>query len=128
MNQHIELKQSIVDLLQRYQSLVLATVDQSGTPNCSHAPYLLKDGGFHILVSGLAKHTTNLLQSGQCHVQIMADEQETVNPFARKRLSYLCSVAVVLRSPKRRPNYSYSCVNVSGLQSTCSHRYLISSS
>lgn len=95
MNQTSELKASILDLLQRYQSLVLATADQNGTPNSSHAPYLLQGGNFFILVSGLAKHTANLLQSRRCHIQILADEQETVNPFARKRLSYLCAVEVV---------------------------------
>lgn len=94
MNQKSDLNQSILDLLQRYQSLVLATADQSGIPNCSHAPYLLQDGNFYILVSGLAKHTANLLQSRRCHIQILADEQETINPFARKRLSYLCKVEV----------------------------------
>lgn len=95
MNQKSDLKKSILDLLQRHQALVLATADQAGIPNCSHAPYLLSNGDFYILVSGLAKHTANLLQSLRCHVQILDDEQETVNPFARKRLSYLCKVEVV---------------------------------
>jgi len=95
MNQTTEFKASILELLQRYQSLVLATADQNGTPNSSHAPYLLHNGSFYILVSGLAKHTANLLQSRRCHIQILADEQETVNPFARKRLSYFCTVEVV---------------------------------
>jgi putative heme iron utilization protein len=95
MNQTSDLQKSILDLLQRHQSLVLATADQDGIPNCSHAPYLLSNGNFYVLVSGLAKHTANLLQSRRCHVQVLADEQETVNPFARKRLSYLCKVEVV---------------------------------
>ncbi|MFM7562562.1 MAG: pyridoxamine 5'-phosphate oxidase family protein, partial [Planctomycetota bacterium] len=57
MNQKSDLQKSILDLLQRHQSLVLATADQAGVPNCSHAPYLLSNGDFYILVSGLAKHT-----------------------------------------------------------------------
>ena len=92
MPQQRDLNQAILELLQRYQSLVLATVNHDGTPNCSYAPYLLAEGNFFVLVSGLAKHTANLLQTRRCHIQILADEQETVNPFARKRLSYLCSV------------------------------------
>jgi putative heme iron utilization protein len=101
MNQKSDLQKSILDLLQRHQSLVLATVDQAGVPNCSHAPYLLSNGDFYILVSGLAKHTANLLKSRRCHIQILADEQETVNPFARKRLSYLCQVEVVATQSKQ---------------------------
>lgn len=90
MNASAETREAIKQLLQKYQSLVLATADSNGIPNSSQTPYLLHEGNFYILVSGLAKHTANLSQSGRCHVQVLADEQETVNPFARKRLSYLC--------------------------------------
>lgn len=89
------------ELLQRYQSLALATANEAGDPHCSSVPYLLHQGHFFILVSGLAKHTGNLLQSGRCHVQILADEQATVNPFARQRLSYACRIERVARPSAR---------------------------
>jgi putative heme iron utilization protein len=89
------------DLLQRHQSLALATTNETGEPNSSSAPYLLHQGSFFVLVSGLARHTANLLHSGRCHIQVLADEQETVNPFARKRVSYACSVERVTRPSSR---------------------------
>lgn len=89
------------ELLERYQALALATANAAGEPNCSSVPYLLDRGHFFILVSGLSKHTGNLLQSKKCHVMVLADEQETVNPFARRRLSYACSVEPVARPSAR---------------------------
>ena len=101
MNARPEVLEATRDLLQRYQSVALATTNEAGEPHSSSAPFLLHQGNFFILVSGLAKHTANLLNSKRCHLQVIADEQDTVNPFARKRVSYHCRVHLGPRPSSR---------------------------
>jgi putative heme iron utilization protein len=103
MPEALNVQLAIQELLQRQQTLVMATTAPDGTPHCSATPFLLHAGNFFILASGLAKHTTNLNLTKCCHIQILADEQETVNPFARKRLSYPCTATEIpLTSPEAR--------------------------
>jgi putative heme iron utilization protein len=84
------------------KTAVLATVSPNdATPNASYAPYLKWKDRFYVLVSGLAQHTGNLLQSRKCHLMFLADEHESVNPFARKRVSYQCVATEVLREEER---------------------------
>ncbi|MFM8397076.1 MAG: pyridoxamine 5'-phosphate oxidase family protein, partial [Pirellula sp.] len=66
-------------------------------PNASYAPFVEHAGAFYVLISGLAKHTSNLLTTGQCHVMFIADEKDSVNVFARKRVSYTCEVSIIER-------------------------------
>lgn len=81
------------------QTLVLATVSAvGGTPNCSYAPFVEHGGRFFILVSGLARHTANLLEDGRCHVMFIADEHASANIFARTRVSYSCLARPVSRN------------------------------
>jgi hypothetical protein len=84
------------------KTAVLATVSPDDSiPNASYAPYLKWEEHFYVLVSGLAQHTGNLLQSGKCHLMFLADERDSVNPFARKRVSYQCKATEVLRDDDR---------------------------
>lgn len=101
MNQPDELNQEISQWLSTLRTIMLATVDADGQPNASYAPYVEQSGAFYILVSGLARHTGNLLETGRCHAMFIADESSTVNPFARKRLSYACMVQEMDRQDPR---------------------------
>lgn len=75
----------------------MATVSSEGIPDASYAPYLLDQGAFHILVSRLAKHTSNILSTRKCHILFVEDEAQSTNLFARKRLSLQCEVEELLR-------------------------------
>ncbi|NRD73208.1 heme utilization protein HutZ [Shewanella sp. VB17] len=69
-------------------TLQLATQDKAGVPNASYAPFALADDGFYILVSQLARHGTNLMESSLVSVMLLEDETEAKTIFARKRLTF----------------------------------------
>lgn len=79
-------------LIERHQSLLLASQAESGEAEISYAPYLRSAGNFYILVSELAKHTQNLLARPQASILFIEAETEAVNPFARQRLTLSCRV------------------------------------
>lgn len=68
------------------RSVSLATVSRDGVPEPSHAPYVADDEGRpYIFVSGLARHTRNLQESGHTGLLLLEDEQSATNIFTRKR-------------------------------------------
>ncbi len=102
MSQETSLADEANNFISTCKTAVIATVSpHDASPHASYAPYLKWENHFYILVSGLAQHTGNLLQSGQCHLMFLADERDSVNPFARKRVSYQCDASEVLRSDDR---------------------------
>lgn len=86
------------DLLTSHQSIVLATVNEDGSPLASYAPYAVDSAkNFYIFVSTLAHHTSNLLRSDQASLMVIADESETQQIFARERLTFACHVEELSR-------------------------------
>jgi hypothetical protein len=81
-----------------FRTVVLATVGADGEPEASYAPYIADaDRHFFIFVSGLARHTGNLAQTGKADLLFIQDEGAAANPFARVRLSYACRADSVAR-------------------------------
>lgn len=70
------------------KTLVLATVDASGNPNVSYAPFALLKDGYYILISEMARHTKNLLENPKISLMMVEDEQDCRTLFARKRLTF----------------------------------------
>ena len=97
MTQPISQDEELRSFVHNLKSLTLATVSGNGQPNASYAPFVESQGDFFILISQLAKHTSNLIATGRCHIMFIADEKESVNLFARKRLSYDCDISEVTR-------------------------------
>ncbi len=80
------------------RAVVLATVDESGEPDASQAPFVRDQRGrIYLYLSELAKHTPNLRTSGRASLLWLADEAVTQNPFARQRLTLQCAASVVAR-------------------------------
>ncbi len=80
------------------RSVVLATTNSEGLPDASYAPCLEDAAGHvYIFVSGLARHTQNLLTTARVSVLFIEDEGETANVFARRRLTLDCSAAPIPR-------------------------------
>jgi putative heme iron utilization protein len=92
-----EIALEVRDFVSHSKTVILSTVSEHGEPNASYAPFVEHAGAFYVLISGLAKHTSNLLSTGQCHAMFIADEKDSVNVFARKRVSYACEVSVIER-------------------------------
>ncbi|OYD25825.1 heme utilization protein HutZ [Oceanimonas baumannii] len=70
------------------KTLLLATVDAEGAPNVSYAPFALREDGYYILISELARHTRNLLSVPSVSLMMVEDEQGCRTLFARKRLTF----------------------------------------
>lgn len=98
MSQSNETNSEVREFIGKSKTVILSTVSQQGDPNASYAPFVMHQNDFYILISGLAKHTSNLLSTGRCHAMFIADEKDSVNLFARKRVSYACEVSIVARN------------------------------
>ena len=69
-------------------SLIMATTNAAHIPAASYAPFAHVDGGFYILVSGLAVHGENLKNQPELDILLVEDESKTRNIYARLRLNY----------------------------------------
>ena len=79
------------------QTLVLATVDANGNPNVSYAPFALREEGYYILISEMARHTRNLLENPKISLMMIEDEGDSRSVFARKRLTFAARPELVVR-------------------------------
>lgn len=87
------LHQEVSDFRRNFQSIVMATVSSDGVPDASYTPYILDDSGdIFIFVSELAQHTKNLINSAKVSLLWIANEEESRNLFARRRLTLQCDV------------------------------------
>ena len=82
------------EFLTDFQSLVLGTTTPAGQPDTSYAPFVSDaERNFYCFVSGLSAHTQNLRANPQATVLLIEDEAKSSNIFARRRLSYACTVS-----------------------------------
>ena len=92
------LQSEIREFRDGFRSVTLATVNADGVPEASYAPCVSNAAGNHyVFVSGLARHTRDLEETGTASLLFIEDEQATRNIFARRRLSYRCDATLVKR-------------------------------
>lgn len=89
--------QTAIDFIAGFSTATIATVSPEGEPLASYAPFIFSENKFYIFVSQLAAHTRNLTHSRLCHFMLIAEEANTNNLFARKRLSFYCDAAAIDR-------------------------------
>lgn len=77
----------VSELLDNIKSVVLASIDEDGTPTSSYAPFVQTDGSFQILVSFMARHTKNLRDRKKVSVMFIEDESASKQVYARHRLT-----------------------------------------
>jgi len=87
--------QQIDDLRRQQATLLMATTNAENIAEISYAPYVERDGCFHIFVSELAAHTGNLLRTGRAGILFIENEADAENPFARRRLTYACEASEI---------------------------------
>lgn len=87
----------VKELIERTQSIILATVDAEGIPTSSYAPFVQIENTFYILVSFMAKHTKNLADGRKTSVMFIEDESATKQIYARERLTIEASASQVER-------------------------------
>ena len=98
MTTDTEITQALKQLHSQCQTLQLATVDVTGQPDASYAPYVQVAGNYYIFVSQLAAHTQNLLAQKQTSIMLIQPEQDAKNLFARMRYTCACEVADIART------------------------------
>lgn len=76
------------DFPNRFKTLLLATVSQSGRPNASYAAYVELDGDYYIYISELAAHTGNLQSTNSASVLFIENETDAGHLFGRRRITY----------------------------------------
>lgn len=77
----------VQELIDQSQSLILATIDEDGSPCASYAPFVQREGGFQIFVSHIARHTKNLKDQKKTSFMFIEDESTSKQIYARHRLT-----------------------------------------
>ena len=74
------------NLLDKQQSLQMATLDVNGLPEASYAPFVWFDDACYLFLSLLARHTQNLNVNASISLLLIEDQAEARNQFARRRI------------------------------------------
>ncbi len=86
----------------QFESVILGTASSDAQPQASYAPCVMDESkNIYIFVSGLSAHTQNLTTTGKASALFIEDESKTPQMFARKRLSYDCTAALIARDDQR---------------------------
>ncbi|MCB1202301.1 MAG: pyridoxamine 5'-phosphate oxidase family protein [Leptospiraceae bacterium] len=85
-----KIRNELSSLASSLQTLQLATVDESGQPYASYAPFVREgDEGLvlYVHLSELARHCSNLNNNGKVSALLIEDESQCKTVFARKRIT-----------------------------------------
>ncbi|MGL5759641.1 heme utilization protein HutZ [Plesiomonas sp.] len=82
---------------QQCKTLTLATVDSTGMPNVSYAPFVQLADGYYVLISEIARHARNLQQVPRTSLMMIQDEASSRILFARQRLTFDAKAEIVSR-------------------------------
>ncbi len=85
------------NLIENNRTLMLSTYSEKNQAEISYAPFVREDFRFYVFVSELAQHTRNMLTTLQASVMFIQDEAKALDPFARERLIFNCSVCDIAR-------------------------------
>ena len=96
-----EVAKACGDFLQQFRSLQLATASSDGLPEASYAPFYRHGRDFYIYVSELSRHTTNLAENPRAGVMLIESEADASQVFARRRLTYSCQCAEIIRASEQ---------------------------
>lgn len=89
--------QKLIELLEDYQSVVLATISNNGYPFSSYAPFYYDGEKIYIFISNIATHAKNMQEIPRSSAFFIEDESKTQQIFARKRISLQCDVCLIDR-------------------------------
>jgi len=91
MPQHIE-------LIDRVQSVMIASLTSEGLPFSSYAPFVRdEEGRIYTLLSDIAPHAKYLQTTPKASLLFIEPEEEAVSIFARKRVQFECDVTLIGR-------------------------------
>ncbi len=93
--------ETIREFLSGQRSLILSTLDGSGLPHTSYAPFAAHDERFCLFISDAALHTRHLRERPDCSALFIEDEAEAAQIFARRRVMLQCRAECIARDDAR---------------------------
>ncbi len=81
----------------QFDSLLMATVNDSCIPNASYAVYIKAQGDYYVFISELATHTENIIKNRQVSALFIENEEQAQHLFARQRVTLFCDASEVER-------------------------------
>lgn len=66
----------------------ISSVNENNLAHSSYAPFIESEKKFFICISGMAKHTHNLMTNELISIMMIEDESKSNNLFARKRVTF----------------------------------------
>jgi len=79
-------------ILNSARSVQLATQNADGRAEASYAPvYIDPECRLHVLISEIAEHTDNMIQTKHASAMVIEDESATSHIFARRRATFDCT-------------------------------------
>ena len=91
MSLDTKLKTECEVFLATFESVLLSTINQDGSPDLSYSPYIDHDGVFYILASHLSAHTPNLIRDSRATLLFIDDEDKCDQIYASRRLQFKCT-------------------------------------
>lgn len=83
-------------LINSVRTVMLGTVNDTGIPNVSYAPFIIDEAkNIYIFVGKLSTHTYNLQANAKASVMLIEDENKSKQIFARRRLTYSCNATFI---------------------------------
>ncbi len=92
------MKQNPWEFINTIKTMIISSVNETATAHTSYAPFIENEQKFYICVSGMAKHTYNLLNNETISIMIVEDESKSTNLFARKRVTLNMQVVPIERN------------------------------
>ena len=88
---------TIENLHETVHTIILSTITEAGEVDTSYSPYFFDGNDYYILISDLAPHGQNIKANPKISFLIIDDECNTKNIYARRRLSFHATTAIVAR-------------------------------
>lgn len=89
--------QTLNELFEPFQSVVLGTQGENGYPFSSYAPFYYDGEKVYIFISNIATHAKNIQTTSKASAFFIEDESITENIFKRKRISIQCDANIINR-------------------------------
>lgn len=86
----MDIQQTLNQFPDLFKSITLSTIDDSGEPLASYAPYIKYKQKMYIIISASAKHFHNIQKYPNISVMMLEDESHATSIFFRKRLVLQC--------------------------------------
>lgn len=99
----------VEELINECKSVMIASLNEDGSPLVSTAPYSRVGNEFQILVSFMAKHTKNLRDRKKVSFMFVEDESASKQLYARHRLTIETEAELI---GKENPLYDQAMVDL----------------